>query len=92
MRIEPGQVKLNQFKLVEEYIGELPTAGPHLIRIIKINDTVIFQVDSGNDGPTDDNFETTIAGFKDFAPFLHSKNSPLFFAGGGEFISASFSK
>src|SRR6056297_79999 len=84
MRIEPGLVELNRFKLGEEAIGELPTAGPHLVRITSVNNTVTFQVDSGNDGPSDDDFETTVADLKTFAPFLHSKNSPLFFAGAGE--------
>ncbi|WP_039962280.1 CsgG/HfaB family protein [Rhodopirellula europaea] len=92
MRSEPGVVKLNRFKLGEEIIGELATAGPHLVRITKQGDTVTFQVDSGNDGPSDDDFETTIANIREFAPFLHSKNSPLFFAGAGEFIGASISK
>jgi hypothetical protein len=92
MRSEPGVVKLNRFQQGEEIIGELVTAGPHLVRITKQNDTVTFQVDSGNDGPSDDDFETTIADIKEFAPFLHSKNSPLFFAGAGEFIRVSISE
>ncbi|WP_182866723.1 hypothetical protein [Stieleria mannarensis] len=92
MRSEPGKVKLNRFKMGDEEIGELPTAGPHLVRITRVRDTVTFQVDSGNDGPSDDDFETIIADFKEFAPFLHSKNSPLFFAGGGEFVTATLKK
>ncbi|EKK04519.1 hypothetical protein RBSH_00134 [Rhodopirellula baltica SH28] len=92
MRIEPGLVELNRFKLGEENVGELATAGPHLVRITKQGNTVTFQVDSGNDGPTDDDFETTIADIEEFAPFLHSKNSPLFFAGAGEYIRVSLSK
>ncbi|QDV42643.1 hypothetical protein Enr13x_24920 [Stieleria neptunia] len=92
MRNEPGKVKLNRFKLGDEEVGELPTTGPHLVRITRVGNTVTFQVDSGNDGPSDDDFETTIADFRDFAPFLHSKNSPLFFAGAGEYVTATLSK
>jgi len=77
MRHGGGKVLLNRFKMGEEEIGELATAGPHLVRVSKKGETVTFQVDSGNDGPSDDDFETTISDIKDFAPFLHSKNSPL---------------
>lgn len=87
--MEPGVVKLNRFRLGEEIIGTFSSPGPYLVRIIKEGDTVTFEVDAGNDGPTDDDFETTIVDIRDFAPFLHGKNSPLFFGGSGEFLSVS---
>ncbi|TWT97502.1 hypothetical protein [Neorhodopirellula pilleata] len=82
-----GVVLLNRFKLDRAEIGRLPNLGPHLVRIIKMGATVTFQVDCGNDGPTDDDLETTIQDIAKAAPFFHSKNSPLFFGGGSEFSS-----
>lgn len=87
--LEPGAVKLNRFRLGEESIGTLSSPGPYLVRLIKEGDTVTFQVDAGNDGPTDDDLETTVVNIRDFAPFFHSKNVPLFFGGSGEFLSVA---
>ncbi len=87
--MEPGVVKLNRFRLGEESIGTLTSPGPYLVRIIKEADGVTFQVDAGNDGPTDDDLETTVVDIREFAPFFHSKNVPLFFGGSGEFLSVS---
>lgn len=70
-------------------MGRLAAPGPYLVRLIKEGDTVTFQVDAGNDGPTDDDLETTVVDIRDFAPFFHSKNVPLFFGGSGEFLSVS---
>ncbi|MCO8121252.1 FlgO family outer membrane protein [Stieleria sp. TO1_6] len=84
-----GLVELNRFRLGSEEIGEVVGPGPHAVRIIKQGDAVTFVVDPGGDGPTDDDIHTTISNLRDFAPFLHSKNSPLFFGGGGEYLSVS---
>lgn len=86
---EPGLVSLRNWDKDEEEIGELATPGPHLIRISKVGDSVTFEVDAGNDGKSDDDFEITVGDLKDFAPYLHSKNSPLFFGGSGEYLGAS---
>ncbi|MCA9140913.1 MAG: hypothetical protein KDB00_29280 [Planctomycetales bacterium] len=83
--ISGGVVYFTRFKASRQEIGQLPNPGPHLVRISKTGSTVTFHVDSGNDGPTDDDFETTVQDIGQTGPFFNSKNSPLFFGGGGEF-------
>ncbi len=67
--------------------GNVVSRGDHLMRIIKHGSTVTFQIDPENDGPTN-NFSVTIPDIKEFSPFLNSKNSYLFFGGGGTYLSA----
>ena len=78
-----GEVKLN-----ESIIGYISDSGAHLVRIQKERDTVIFHIDVGNDGPTDDDIETIISNIREHVPSFHSKNVPLFMSGSAEFISA----
>ena len=69
-------------------MGHVKHVGTHLVRIIKEGESVTFHVDPDNDGPTDDDLELTVPNIKALAPFLNSKNSNLFFKGGGTFLSA----
>jgi hypothetical protein len=66
--------------------GKIVSRGDHLVRVIKRGKTVTFQIDPENDGPAG-NFSVTIPDIKEFSPFLNSKNSYLFFGGGGTFLS-----
>ncbi len=84
-----GEVQIERFKLGSESVGRVSSDGPHLVRIVKEGEKVLFQIDAGNDGTTDDDLETTILNIREFAPFLHAKNMPLFFGGSGEFINVS---
>ena len=63
---------------------DLPT-GVHRAIITKEGDAVTFAIDVDNDGRTDDDMELTVADIKAFEPALHSKNTHLFFGGGGAF-------
>ena len=67
------------------HVGDdLPT-GTHRAIITKEGDAVTFAIDVDNDGPTDDDMELTVPDIKAWAPGLHSKNTRLFFGGGGGF-------
>ena len=79
-----GEVRLN-----EELLGHITTAGANRVVITKMGDTVTFKIDVGNDGPTDDDIETTISDIRTYAPLFHSKNVPLLLGGCGEFFSVS---
>ena len=65
--------------------GGVTHKGRHMVRIIKEEDSVTFQVDPDNDGPTDDDLELTVPDIRELAPYLHSKNCNLFFGGGGTY-------
>ena len=79
-----GEVRLN-----DELIGHITSPGSNRVTIAKSGHTVTFQIDVGNDGPTDDDLETIIHDIRSYAPTFHSKNVPLFLSGGGEFFSVS---
>jgi hypothetical protein len=42
-------------------------------------------LDVDNDGPSDDDLETTISDIKTFGSYLHKKNTFIFFGGGGTY-------
>lgn len=65
----------------------LSRPGTHLFRIIKKGSAVTFVVDADNDGESDDDGEFTIPDIKEFAPYLHDKNTYLFFGNGGLYKS-----
>lgn len=62
-------------------IGKVEHPGTHLVRIIKEGNSLTFLVDPDNDGPSDDDFETTIADIRKLAPYMNSKNTHIFFSG-----------
>lgn len=64
-------------------IGKVSHVGTHRAIIEKIGDVVTFMVDVDNDGESDDDIEHTIPDIKAFGPYLHKKNTYLFFGGGG---------
>jgi hypothetical protein len=64
-------------------LGTIPKAGTHRASIEKIGDVVTFAIDVDNDGPSDDDLEQTIPDIKAFGPYLHKKNTYIFFGGGG---------
>lgn len=68
--------------------GKVTHKGQHLVRIVKSGKSVTFHVDPDNDGPSDDDFELTIPDIAKHAPFLNSKNTHLFFGGGGTYLKA----
>lgn len=68
-------------------IGNVHQPGVHLLRMIKDGDSLAFQVDPENDGPTNDDFETVIPDLEGYAPYLNGKNSPLFIGGTGTIVA-----
>jgi hypothetical protein len=64
-------------------LGKIPRGGTHRASIEKIGDVVVFAIDVNNDGPSDDDLETTIPDITAVGPFLHKKNTFIFFGGGG---------
>ena len=66
-----------------QVLGAIRKTGTHKLSVIKSASAVTFKVDMDNDGESPDDIETTIPDFKEFAPYLHSKNGFLFFGGGG---------
>ncbi len=90
LRIHPpvthkGEVALSKTGVGGEGMGRIPNAGTHRAIITKEGKSVTFKIDIDNDGDGPDDLERTIPDIEDFAPFLHSKNSHLFFGGGGTF-------
>jgi mono/diheme cytochrome c family protein len=64
-------------------LGRIPNGGTHRASIEKIGDVVTFAIDVDNDGPSDDDLEKIIPDIKAFGPYLHKKNTYIFFGGGG---------
>jgi hypothetical protein len=81
-----GEVLLARNITSTASLGTISRPGTHLVRIVKEGDAVTFMVDVDNDGPTDDDMEFTIPDIKQHASFLNSKNTFLFFGGGGRFV------
>ena len=84
-----GEVLLAKNGQGTEKMGTILRTGTHLVRIVKADDSVTFSVDVDNDGPTDDDMESTIPDIRQHAPFLNSKNTFLFFGGNGRFLEVS---
>jgi hypothetical protein len=82
-----GEVILAKNANATASLGTILRPGTHLVRIVKEGDAVTFMVDVDNDGPTDDDMESTIADIRAHAPFLNSKNTFLFFGGAGRFVA-----
>ncbi len=66
-------------------VTNLRGRGPHIVRIEKRGKEVTFGIDIDADGKTDEDVELTIPDIAERAPFLHKKNSHLFFGGGAIF-------
>jgi FlgO protein len=66
-------------------LTKLRSRGPHLFRIEKKGKQVTFSVDVGADGNGKEDAELTIPDIAEYAPFLHKKNSQIFFGGGAIF-------
>lgn len=92
LRIHPpglsnGEVYVTQENETLKVPGSaMPRPGTHLFRISKEGDSVTFQVDVDNDGPSPDDSEHTF-NIRDTLPNLHEKNTYLFFGGGGVYHS-----
>jgi hypothetical protein len=84
-----GEVMLAKNGNVISGLGSAPRPGTHLVRIVKEGESVTFSIDVDNDGPTDDDMESTISNIKEAAPFLNSKNMFVFFGGSGRFLEIS---
>lgn len=82
-----GEVQLEGGKTGLIRLGKIPQGGVHLVRLTKEGDTLTFEVDPENDGPTDDDMETVIPDLREHSPALNSKNSTLFLAGTGEIVA-----
>ena len=80
-----GGVELTGWQIPTTKLGTVMQPGVHLVRMIKTGDSLTFQIDPENDGPTDDDFETTIPDLRARAPFLNTKNSTVFLGGTGTF-------
>lgn len=72
-----------------ENLGKIDRPGTHLVRLTKAGDSVTFEVDVNNDGPSDEDVQGTIPNIREQAPFLHDKNAFLYFAGSGRFLEVS---
>ncbi|MBW3598859.1 MAG: hypothetical protein KY475_16490 [Planctomycetes bacterium] len=66
-------------------VGEVRKTGVHRVTIAKQGDSLTFSIDVDNDGPTSDDVERTLPDFKSYAPYLHEKNTHLYFGGAGAF-------
>ncbi|MEN9554051.1 MAG: Serine protease Do-like HtrA [Planctomycetota bacterium] len=71
-------------------IGKFRSVGPHLARIRRKGELVIFEVDVDRDGPSPDDFSRTIPDIHTFVPSLHEKNTHFFFGGAALFKQVSF--
>ena len=90
--VEKGRVSLsNRIGRGATTIGTVPREGTHRAIIEKVGDTVTVAIDVDNDGPSDDDIENTIPDIKAFGSFLHSKNTFVFFGGGGTYHKLRFS-
>jgi hypothetical protein len=97
MRIHPpglsnGEVYLSKNQTTVNVFCKMPRPGTHLFRIEKTGNAVTFSVDVDNDGPTPDDGKYEIPDITAFAPFLHEKNTFLFFGAGGLFQSVALSE
>lgn len=61
----------------------ITSEGPHRLSITKIGDELTFEIDHDNDGPSPDDIERTVPNVREYAPFLHNKNSYIYFRNGG---------
>lgn len=73
-------------------VGKIGKAGTHRAVIEKKGDVVTVGIDVDNDGPSDDDMERTIPDIKAYGPFLHNKNTYLFFGGGATFTKLRISE
>jgi hypothetical protein len=73
-------------------VGSNPGAGTHLVRIVKVGSSVTFSVDVDTDGPSPDDIVHELPDIREYAPFLHEKNTSLFFGGAAVFrrVSVTF--
>ena len=82
-----GEVQLEGGKSGMVRLGKVLQTGVHLVRMTKEGDSLTFEVDPENDGPTDDDIETVIPDLREYAPYLNSKNSTLFLGGTGTLVA-----
>ena len=75
-----------------EVVGRLPGEGTHLVSVTKRGDKVTFAIDVDNDGPSPPDIEKVIPDIHEYAPFLTSKNTYIFFGGGGTFTEAGLTQ
>lgn len=75
-----------------EVVGRLPGEGTHLVSVTKQGDKVTFAIDVDNDGPSPPDIEKVIPNIREYAPFLTSKNTYIFFGGGGTFTEAGLTQ
>lgn len=84
--IESGRVALsNKTGGGVDTVGKIPRGGTHRATIEKIGDSVTFSIDVDNDGASDDDLEKGVPDIKAFGTFLNSKNTYIFFGGGGTY-------
>lgn len=92
MRFHPphhgeGHIMVESWRKGSIKIGIVPQKGVHLVRIRKQGDSLTFEVDPENDGPSDDDIETVIPELRAHAPYLNSKNCHLFLGGTATFLA-----
>lgn len=85
--VSEGQVYMTAKDQTLGLVGACNKPGTHLFRVKKEGDSLTFSVDIDNDGESPEDAEYTIPDVKEFAPFLHEKNTYLFFGHGGLFKS-----
>ena len=82
-----GGVSMQGSQRPEVTFGNVRQNGVHLLRMTKEGDSLAFEVDPENDGPSEDDFETVIPDLREYAPYLNSKNSTLFLGGTGTIVA-----
>ena len=73
-------------------VGKISKEGTHRIIMEKRGEVLTFAIDVDNDGPSDDDMEKIIPKLTAYGPFLHKKNSHIFFGGGGLYKEFRISK
>jgi mono/diheme cytochrome c family protein len=84
--VDRGSIRLSNSPAATLHgMGGISKEGTHRVIIEKKGDVVTIGIDVDNDGKSDDDIEKTFPDIKTLGPFLHKKNTYLFFGGGGKF-------
>ena len=82
-----AEVQLQGWQIATVSMGKVRQQGVHLVRMTKNGDSLTFEVDPENNGPSDDDMVHVIPNLREHAPYLNSKNCNLFLSGTGTFVA-----
>ena len=84
--VDKGAIRLSNTPTTTLHgLGGIRKEGTHRVIIEKKGDVVTIGIDVDNDGKSDDDIERSFPDVKAVGPFLHKKNTYLFFGGGGTY-------